>query len=125
MYNDGVDIIFAAAGGSGAGVFKAAKATGNLAIGVDSDQYNSPTLADVKDVIMTSMLKRVDVATYDFITSAVNGSPLTGEQQVTTWSNDGVGYSTSGGTDRRHRARSEKAKAEIIAGTITVPTTTS
>ena len=40
-----------------------------------------PTLADVKDVIMTSMLKKVDVATYDFITSAVNGDVLTGEHK--------------------------------------------
>ena len=82
MYNDGIDIIYAAAGGSGAGVFKAAKATGNLGIGVDSDQYNSPTLADVKDVIMTSMLKKVDVATYDFITSAVNGEVAHRRAQV-------------------------------------------
>ena len=96
MYDDGIDIIFAAAGGSGAGVFKAAKATGNLGIGVDSDQYNSPTLADVKDVIMTSMLKKVDVATYDFITSAVNGELLTGEHKYDL-TNDGVGYATSGG----------------------------
>jgi basic membrane protein A len=123
MYNDGIDIIYAAAGGSGAGVFKAAKATGNLGIGVDSDQYNSPTLADVKDVIMTSALKKVDVAAYDFIASAVNGTPLTGENKYDL-SNDGVGYSTSGGQVDDIEADLEKAKAEIIAGTITVPTTT-
>ena len=45
---------------------------------------------------MTSMLKKVDVATYDFITSAVNGKVLTGEHKYNL-SNDGVGYSTSGG----------------------------
>ena len=84
MYDDGTDIIYAAAGGSGAGVFKAAKATGNLGIGVDSDQYNSPSLADVKDVIMTSMLKNVDVAIYDFITSAVNGNAADRRAQATT-----------------------------------------
>ena len=122
MYNDGIDIIYAAAGGSGAGVFKAAKATGNLGIGVDSDQYNSPSLADVKDVIMTSALKKVDVATYDFITSAVNGKPLTGDN-VYDLSNDGVGYSTSGGQIDDIVPDLEKAKADIIAGTITVPTT--
>ena len=123
MYNDGIDIIYAAAGGSGAGVFKAAKATGNLGIGVDSDQYNSPTLADVKDVIMTSALKKVDVATYDFITSAVNGAPLTGENKYDL-TNDGVGYSTSGGQIDDIEADLETAKAAIIDGSITVPTTT-
>ncbi len=123
MYNDGIDIIYAAAGGSGAGVFKAAKATGNLGIGVDSDQYNSPTLADVKDVIMTSMLKKVDVATYDFITSAVNGAPLTGEHRYSL-ANNGVGYATSGGQIDDIVPDLEKAKADIIAGTITVPSTT-
>jgi basic membrane protein A len=123
MYNDGIDIIYAAAGGSGAGVFKAAKATGNLGIGVDSDQYNSPTLADVKDVIMTSMLKKVDVATYDFITSAVNGDPLTGEHRYSL-ANNGVGYATSGGKIDDIVPDLEKAKADIIAGTITVPSTT-
>jgi len=124
MYNDGIDIIFAAAGGSGAGVFKAAKATGNLGIGVDSDQYNSPTLADVKDVIMTSMLKKVDVATYDYITSAVNGEVLTGEHRYDL-KNDGVGYSTSGGQVDDIVTELDAAAAEIVAGTVTVPSTTS
>ena len=121
MYADGIDIIFAAAGGSGAGVFKAAKATGNFGIGVDSDQYNAPTLADVKDVIITSMVKKVDVATYDFIAIAVNGDPLTGENKYNL-SNNGVGYSTSGGPIDDIVPELEKYKAEIIDGTITVPT---
>jgi basic membrane protein A len=124
MYNDGIDIIFAAAGGSGDGVFQAAKDTGNLAIGVDSDQYNLPTEAAVKDVIMTSMLKNVDVATYDFITSAVNGKVITGEHKYNL-SNDGVGYSTSGGKVDDIVPDLDKVKQEIIDGTITVPSTTS
>ncbi len=72
---------------------------------------------------MTSALKKVDVATYDFITSAVNGAPLTGDN-VYDLSNDGVGYSTSGGQIDDIVTDLEKAKADIIAGTITVPTTT-
>jgi basic membrane protein A len=123
MYADGIDIIYAAAGGSGDGVFKAAKATGNLGIGVDSDQYNLPTLADRKDVIMTSMLKKVDVATYDFITSAVNGDVLTGEHKYSL-SNDGIGYSTSGGMIDDIVPDLEKAKADIISGAVVVPSTT-
>ena len=122
MYNDGNDVIYAAAGGSGAGVFKAAKATGNWAIGVDSDQYKIPSLADVKDVIITSALKKVDVATWDFIASAVNGDVISG-QHVYDLTNDGVGYSTSGGFITDYVPDIEKAKAAIIDGTITVPST--
>ena len=122
MYNDGIDVIYAAAGGSGAGVFKAAKATGNYAIGVDSDQYNIPSLADVKDVIITSMLKKVDVATWDFIASAANGAPISG-QHVYSLENDGVGYSTSGGFITEYVPDIEKAKAGILDGSITVPST--
>ena len=73
---------------------------------------------------MTSMLKKVDVATYDFITSAVNGELLTGEHKYDL-SNDGVGYSTSGGKIDDIVPDLEKAKADIIDGTVTVPTTTS
>src|SRR5207247_160325 len=72
MYDNGADIVYAAAGGSGAGVFEAAKQTGNLAIGVDSDQYKTAD-PSVRNVILTSMLKRVDVAVYDFIKSATQG----------------------------------------------------
>jgi len=122
MYNDGIDVIYAAAGGSGAGVFKAAKTTGNWAIGVDSDQYNVPSLADVKDVIITSMLKKVDVATWDFIASAANGAPIAG-QHVYSLENDGVGYSTSGGLITEYVPDIEKAEAGILDGSITVPST--
>jgi basic membrane protein A and related proteins len=123
MYNDGIDVIYAAAGGSGAGVFKAAKTTGNWGIGVDSDQYNIPSLADVKDVIFTSMLKKVDVATYDFITSAVNGDVLSGVHRYDL-KNNGIGYSTSGGFVTPYVSDIEKAEQGIIDGTITVPSTT-
>ena len=69
MFDAGADVVYQAAGGSGGGVFEAAKAAGGMAIGVDSDQYKTADPA-VKDVIMTSMLKKVDVAVYDFIKSA-------------------------------------------------------
>lgn len=123
MYASGVDIIFAAAGGSGAGVFKAAKAAGagKWGIGVDSDQYNSPSLANVKDVILTSMVKNVDVAVYDDIVAAVNGKPLSG-QHIYDLKSGGVGFATSGGQVDDIKAELEKAKAGIIDGSIKVPT---
>src|SRR6185295_19064711 len=95
MYDSGADIVYQAAGGSGGGVFEAAKTAGGKAIGVDSDQYKTADPA-VKDVIMTSLLKKVDVAVYDFIKSVVDDKFTAGP---TTYDlkKDGVGYSTSGG----------------------------
>src|SRR5829696_5507572 len=95
MYDGGVDVIYAAAGGSGSGVFQAAKAKNAKAIGVDSDQYQSADPA-VRDVIMTSMLKRVDVAVFDFV-KGVGEDKFTAGTKVFNLKIDGVGYSTSGG----------------------------
>jgi basic membrane protein A len=122
MYDAGADVIYAAAGGSGAGVFKAAKAAGAWGIGVDSDQYNAPSLADVKDVILTSMVKNVDVAVYDFFQSANAGTPLTGAH-VYDLKAGGVGYATSGGFVDSISSQLEDFKNKIISGEIVVPTT--
>lgn len=122
MYDDGTDVIYSAAGGSGAGVFKAAKAAGAWGIGVDSDQYNSESLADVKDVILTSMVKNVDVAVYDFFASAKSGSPLTGTQ-VYNLETGGVGYATSGGFIDDIAPQLEEWKQKIISGEVVVPST--
>ncbi len=119
MYDQGADIVYQAAGGSGSGVFKAAKAKGKLAIGVDSDQYNTVE-ADLKEVIITSMLKRVDVAVYNFIKDQSAGNFKAGPL-VFDLAKDGVGYSTSGGKVDDIKAQLDKYKADIIAGTIKVP----
>ena len=73
MYDDGACIIYHAAGDSGNGLFAAAAQQQKLAIGVDSDQYHAAT-AEQQPLIMTSMMKRVDTATYDFITSVGDGT---------------------------------------------------
>ena len=56
----GVDVIFAAAGGTGLGVYQSAKDAGKLAIGVDSNQNHLQP-----GTMLTSMVKRVDVAVYN------------------------------------------------------------
>src|SRR5207247_1067833 len=72
MYQAGADVVYHAAGGSGAGLFSAAATfstqnnTNVWAIGVDSDQYQTAS-AEEKPYILTSMLKKVDVAVYDKI----------------------------------------------------------
>lgn len=123
MISNGADVIYAAAGGSGLGMFQAVKEAGEgyWAIGVDSDQYNVPALAEYKDFILTSMLKRVDVAVYDVIKAVVDGMPLTGVQNFDL-SKDGVGYATSNSAVTDYTAAADAAAAEIKAGTITVNT---
>ena len=120
MFDAGVDVIYAAAGGSGNGVFKAAKAKGKLGIGVDSDQYNQPALADVKDVIITSMLKNVDVAVYDFIKSVKDGNFKAGNQ-VYDLKSDGVGYATSGGKVDDIKTQLDEYADKIKSGETKVP----
>ena len=119
MYQGGADVVYHAAGGSGGGVFTAAKAAGKMAIGVDSDQALTAA-EDVRSVIITSMLKRVDVGVYTFIKSIKDGSFKAGNN-VFDLKVDGVGYSTTGGKIDDIKDKLEGFKARIISGEITVP----
>jgi len=116
----GADVIYHAAGGAGIGVIKTVGAAGKWAIGVDSDQYNQPAVADVKDHILTSMVKRVDVAVFDFVNSVANNTfkPGTKKYDLT---NDGVGYATSGGQLDDIKAKLDAYATDIKSGKITVP----
>jgi basic membrane protein A len=125
MYSAGADVVYAAAGGSGSGVFEAAKeasagGTHKWAIGVDSDQYLGvdPSL---QPFILTSMVKHVDVAVFNYIQSFQSGSPLAGHV-LFDLKNDGVGYATSGGFVDDIKDKLEGYKQQIISGQITVPT---
>ena len=119
MFDGGADIVYHAAGGSGGGVFEAAQEAGGLAIGVDSDQYNTAD-PSVQDVIMTSMLKNVNVAVFNYLSEVAGGTFPSG---VNTYdlSVDGVGYSTSGGKIDDIKSKIESYKAKIISGEIKVP----
>ncbi len=119
MYQGGADVVYQAAGGSGGGVFTAAKAAGKMAIGVDSDQALTAP-ADVRDVIITSMLKKVDVGVYDFIKSVSNGTFKAGNK-VFDLKSGGVDYSTTGGKVDDIKSKLEDYKKQIIDGKITVP----
>ena len=126
MYEEGADIVYHAAGGSGAGLFQAAleqsEATGSKvwAIGVDSDQYHTAD-AGVRDYILTSMLKRVDVSIFEMIRSVLDGTMQPGPTAYDL-SVDGVGYSTSGGFVDDIADQLEALKAQIVSGEIPVPT---
>jgi basic membrane protein A and related proteins len=120
LIDKGVDVVYHAAGASGKGVFAAAKAANIQAIGVDSDQYNQPTVKEYKDVIISSMLKRVDVAVFDYITAAAKGD-LTTLPSVFDLKVNGVGFATSGGKIDDIKSTVLAYQAQIVDGTIKVP----
>lgn len=126
MYSGGADVVYHAAGGSGAGLFEAAKEASEAGdakvwgIGVDSDQYLTVDPA-VQEYVLTSMLKRVDNAVFE-ITAAANAGAFTPGNVVYDLSTDGVGYATSGGNIDDIVDQLEEFKAQIVDGTITVPT---
>lgn len=124
MYEAGADVIYHAAGGSGEGLFKAAAEAGEgkWAIGVDSDQYNTVDDPAQKARILTSMIKRVDIAVRDTLIEHAEGQEIGGTTQVFDLAADGVGYSKSGGFVDDISADLDALKQQIIDGTIEVPT---
>ncbi|MCW2757349.1 MAG: family transporter substrate-binding protein [Nocardioidaceae bacterium] len=121
-FDNGADVVYHAAGASGSGVFEAAADAGDgkWAIGVDSDQWKTAP-ADQKTHILTSMLKRVDVATYDMIKSISDSKPLTSYVTYDLKAN-GVGYSTSGGYVDAYKSKLDGYADQIKSGAIKVPT---
>ena len=120
QYRSGVDIIFHASGSTGLGVFEAARTSGKLAIGVDADQYH-----EAPGFVLTSMVKRVDVAVYRIIEEVVRGR-FRGGIRSFGLADQGVGYIY----DEHNReliseaqhARVEALDSQIRAGGIHVPT---
>lgn len=125
MYDAGADIVYAAAGGSGIGVFQAAAASGKRAIGVDSDQYETVGDPALQAVIMTSVLKRVDNAVEAYIGTFVDGSVQGGQDVTNDLSTEGVGLSYSGGFIDDIKSTIEEYTQKITSGEITVPETPS
>jgi basic membrane protein A len=116
--DQGADVIYAAAGGTGVGVLQAAADAGKLGIGVDSNQNGLHPGS-----VLTSMVKRVDVAVYDAFMDAKNGEFDYGFSNLGL-AEDGVGYAMDEHnkdlvTPEMQEA-AEKARADIIAGTLEV-----
>ncbi len=134
MIDKGVDVIYSAAGGSGAGNFAAATdaakaGTKVWTIGVDSDQYLTASAAEKKNML-TSMIKRVDRAVYDVIATSVAGSSVNDVLDAKAGiygrhydlALDGVGVSYSGGYITKYKSQIDAAAAGIKSGKIKVPT---
>ncbi|MEU9091204.1 BMP family protein [Streptomyces sp. NPDC087901] len=124
MLDKGVDVIFAAAGGSGAGSIEAvAGQKGAWSIGVDSDQALDPALSKYKDTILTSVVKNVDTGVFDLVKSVKDGKPLTGTQTYSL-AKGGVSLTTTGDHLKDIQTQLDEAKKKIVDGQITVKTTT-
>lgn len=121
MYDQGAEIIYHAAGASGAGLFNAAVKAGKLAIGVDSDQYLLVS-AEQQPLVFTSMLKRVDTAVYNAIQQTGDAGLTTGFQ-VFGLAEEGVDYSKSNTDEMTDDIASQldEIRQMIIDGEITVP----
>jgi len=118
MFDSGADIVYAAAGGTGLGVLQAAADNNKLSIGVDSNQNHLQPGS-----VLTSMLKRVDVAAYEVFKSARNGTWKAGVKTLGL-AEDGVGWSldehnaklVSGAME----SKVEQVRKGIISGKIKV-----
>lgn len=118
QFDRGADVVYHAAGATGLGVLQAAADSDKLGIGVDSNQnYLHP------GNVLTSMIKRVDVAVDQAFSDGRDGSFTTGLQSLGL-AEDGVGYSFDDFnrelmTPEMQRAI-EEARAQIIAGELVV-----
>jgi len=113
QFSKGADVVFAAAGGTGMGVYQAAKDSKKLAIGVDSNQNHIQP-----GTMLTSMLKRVDVAVYNVAMGHKPGVSVLGLKE------GGVDYAMDENNAKlvtdAMKAKVEAAKADIISGKIKV-----
>ena len=129
MYKQGAQIIYHAAGGTGNGLFKAARDAKKTAVGVDSDQgliymSGSDEEKDIGQYILTSMLKRVDSSVFLTAKQFIDTGKVEGGYRTFSLSDDGVGYAANQFNQDKiapYKDRLEEIKGKIIAGEIKVP----
>jgi basic membrane protein A and related proteins len=118
QFDRGVDVIYAAAGATGIGVYQAAKDRGKFAIGVDSNQNHLHP-----GTMLTSMVKRVDMVAYDSFKHAKDGSWKPGIT-VLGLKEGGVDWALDQYNEKlvspEMKTKVEAAKADIVAGKIVV-----
>ncbi|PSQ19767.1 BMP family ABC transporter substrate-binding protein [Halobacteriales archaeon QS_8_65_32] len=124
MYDNGADVVYHSSGATGAGVFQAAQQNGRYAIGVDSDQ--SATEPNFANVILASMVKRVERAVFTSIENVVNDSFSGGEVTSLGLERNGVEavYGQQLGPEIPEEVKSalEESRQGIVNGDISVPT---
>lgn len=114
----GADVLYHASGSTGLGVIRVAREKGVWAIGVDSDQYDDGVSSDApgKSAVLTSMIKRVDVAVVEAIRSVAKGD-FAGGVRVFGLKEDGVDY-VHEGEHGRFISEATKARVEALRGRI-------
>ncbi|MEA3459339.1 MAG: BMP family ABC transporter substrate-binding protein, partial [Chloroflexota bacterium] len=121
LMDEGADIIMPVAGPVGLGTAAACKERGTMMIGVDTDWYVSAP--EFKEVYLTSVLKNMDVAVFDAVKDVLDGT-FKGGTYLGTLANDGVGIAPFHVFESKVpadlKAEIEQARADLIAGTITV-----
>ncbi len=128
MYEQGADIVFQIAGGTGVGVFEAAQEQGRYAIGVDSDQavIVAETDPDQAERILTSMLKNVDNSIFRAVTLHLDGMLPYGSSESLGIPEGGVGLAKNDFYDMSTpddiKAMVEAAEAAVVNGDIHVQT---
>jgi len=124
MYNNGADVVYHASGNTGTGVFQAAQEQGRFAIGVDRDQ--SVTKPSFQDVIVASMIKRVDTPVFKSIEDVIQGDFEGGAINALGLGQDGheVAYGQSLDSDVPGEVKDavSQSKQAIIDGEQSVPT---
>ena len=117
------DVIYAAAGGCGEGTVRACQEKGALFIGVDADQYN--TIANSGDVMLTSMMKNIDIVVFDLIKAMADDKFPAGTMQVFGLKEGGVGlapfHDFEAKVPQPIKDAVTKATEDITSGTVTVP----
>jgi len=118
QFDRGADVVYAAAGATGIGVYQAAKDRGKLAIGVDSNQNHLHP-----GTMLTSMVKRVDLAAYESFKTAAAGKWQSG-MRVLGLAEGGVDWALDEHNAKlvsaEMKAKVEAAKADIVSGKLKV-----
>lgn len=123
--DQGADVIMPVAGPVGLGAATAAKAAGDVVIiGVDADWFE--TAPDFKDIILTSVLKNMDVAVFDAVGNASAGN-FSNEEYVGTLANGGVALAPFHDVTVTPELESQvqALQEQIIAGDVTVESVSS
>ena len=129
MYDKGIDIIFSAAAAVGNGVINEAKARTEAGdkvyvIGVDVDQYDEGLMNDGSSVVLTSAIKRIDVAVYDALKAYGEGNFPGGQIITMDAKTNGVGLpETNPNLTTDTQAKVDDTLAQIQSGALVVPVT--
>ncbi len=118
QFSKGADVVFAAAGGTGIGVYQAAKDEGKFAIGVDSNQNHLQP-----GTMLTSMVKRVDLAAYNTYDQAAKGTWTAG-LTVLGLAEGGVDWALDDNNaslvDAEMKSKIDAIRSDIVSGKIVV-----